>query len=896
MVALSVLWFCSYGLTHTTIFVSGTEHLAEMFPYLTMADMAWKGGEFPLWSPQLLCGFPVAGWPHASAFYPWSWIFRVWDFSFASVVNLSLHLLIFGLGLLVLLRALSLGEEGAVFGSLMITFGAFLSLCQWNFLPNVYTYAWSSWLFAFAVRILKSPRFGNLAGIAVAFAFQISGGRYEFIVRELMLMGLLGCALILWRPSLLPRVGLWMAGGLIGSLLVSALGLVHYEYFSHSIRSLGFSFQFLRASQSDPNFLILLGLWILTPSSLFALWGLRFGARRGLVGAAASVMGVSVLWIAAPSFWVRIASLVPFLNRLREPSVSIIFAFLSLGVLAGEGVQGWMKKSIPLRALWVFAGVSAFFAFIQGISWFFLQAFTPSEANPFAVFTFGWLRGRAAASITFGILALLLFAMARKNWKRSSLTSLSTRSKLWILAGFMGADLLAMTLVGTVRLPSRRFPQSPLASRWKQNAYLPYRAIHLFPWSDWHRLTLPLQAGSEPWTRALDAFITMPILQYSEFLRILSPRLFEIEAGHLGHESFMGAFKEPGFLRPQSLALLNYLNVKYFCIERTNLKFGPDFHFRWEPPESLVFQGSWASAGEAKVWKQTGAASWQEKVAPAPGTRFRTGIEVASPSPWMLQLLLEEEPQHQTHLTYSRAWAQPKSFSSIPASLEVPFPKWASSTITVHGAGIPVRADSGECRWHDPLLFSEQRPLKFLFRSGEVEVLDNPAAFPLFSLVHQAVLIPDPMDRLRYLGENPDRLRFEAVLERPLDHPVIPANPRREYLRMLDYRDQKLVFQARLDQPGLIVSSEASYPGWEAVDQEGTSYPILRVNHAFRGLWLPLGNHVIQMRYHPWSFRIGFGASLSAICLLLGVCFFNGMNHLRQIRSQRRLPSEPEKI
>ena len=58
------------------------------------------------------------------------------------------------------------------------------------------------------------------------------------------------------------------------------------------------------------------------------------------------------------------------------------------------------------------------------------------------------------------------------------------------------------------------------------------------------------------------------------------------------------------------------------------------------------------------------------------------------------------------------------------------------------------------------------------------------------------------------------------------------------------------------EKPGLVVLTDAHYPGWEAT-LDGEPVRILRANLDFRAVVVPAGIHEIEMRYRPASFRTG---------------------------------------
>ena len=66
----------------------------------------------------------------------------------------------------------------------------------------------------------------------------------------------------------------------------------------------------------------------------------------------------------------------------------------------------------------------------------------------------------------------------------------------------------------------------------------------------------------------------------------------------------------------------------------------------------------------------------------------------------------------------------------------------------------------------------------------------------------------------------------------------------------------------------LLVVADAWHPGWLATI-DGAATPILRTNYAFRGVEVPPGDHVVEMRFRPRS--LIYGAAISAVSALVAL-------------------------
>jgi uncharacterized membrane protein YfhO len=85
-----------------------------------------------------------------------------------------------------------------------------------------------------------------------------------------------------------------------------------------------------------------------------------------------------------------------------------------------------------------------------------------------------------------------------------------------------------------------------------------------------------------------------------------------------------------------------------------------------------------------------------------------------------------------------------------------------------------------------------------------------------------------------------------------------------EEARIVRYEPELVGVEALVATPALLVLTDTHYAGWRAtVDGEPT--PILRADHAFRGVRLEPGRHQVIFRYAPTSVRLGTLVSLLAL-------------------------------
>jgi len=109
--------------------------------------------------------------------------------------------------------------------------------------------------------------------------------------------------------------------------------------------------------------------------------------------------------------------------------------------------------------------------------------------------------------------------------------------------------------------------------------------------------------------------------------------------------------------------------------------------------------------------------------------------------------------------------------------------------------------------------------------------------------------------------------RRVAYVPTPID---VVTNQAFEPVSIAASQPDRLVVDADLTTPGLLIFSEVNYPGWRAI-VNGAPVPIVEVNGLLRGVVLPSGQAHVEMTFQPVSLRIGLTLSMMGVtaCLLL---------------------------
>ena len=90
-------------------------------------------------------------------------------------------------------------------------------------------------------------------------------------------------------------------------------------------------------------------------------------------------------------------------------------------------------------------------------------------------------------------------------------------------------------------------------------------------------------------------------------------------------------------------------------------------------------------------------------------------------------------------------------------------------------------------------------------------------------------------------------------------------------ISLIKYQPDHLVYQSATTQPQLAVFSEIYYPaGWKAYI-DGNESEIIRANYILRALVIPAGQHDIEFRFEPDSYKYGQIISIAGSLLIIAL-------------------------
>jgi hypothetical protein len=151
------------------------------------------------------------------------------------------------------------------------------------------------------------------------------------------------------------------------------------------------------------------------------------------------------------------------------------------------------------------------------------------------------------------------------------------------------------------------------------------------------------------------------------------------------------------------------------------------------------------------------------------------------------------------------------------------------------------------------------------FQGVDYWALENRAALPRAFVPQRVEVITEDKSRLEKLRAKNFDPRDVAYVEEPVDL----GTSCKGVAKFRSEVPSHLTLELEMETPGLVVLADQWNSGWRAF-VDGKKLPILRVNHALRGVVVPAGPHSLEFGYQPASFVRGLWLCALGAAAIIG--------------------------
>jgi hypothetical protein len=455
------------------------------------AEMFRATGRIPEWNPYLFGGMPYIAAQHGDIFYPTAWLRWVLPVDTAMNLGFFAHIVLAGICMYALLRALHVSWTGAVVGGLAYELsGIVASLVRPGHDGKLYVSALAPLALLALLRAIRDRRLGGYGLLALTVGLCMLSPHYQLTYYLLVAGGLWALYLSFFDPAR-PAGIRWpselalVCGAVLLGLGIAAIQVLPFlQYIPYSPRGTGGpsgGWEYATLFSMPPEELVttvlpqfngvLEGYWgrnffklhteyLGAVVVVLATVGLGDRHRRRLVQALGiiAVLFLLISFGGHTPFYRLWYEVMPMMKKVRAPGMAFFLVALPVAAFAGFGTDRLLRREVTLRSLVVPLAVLGALAFLGVIG--VLQAVAITLAGT-----------DQAPRVVANAPALTLGAV------RLSVVVLAGAAALWAVwsgrvAGGLAAAVLAVVVVGDLWSIDRLFFafREPAAEAYRDDA------------------------------------------------------------------------------------------------------------------------------------------------------------------------------------------------------------------------------------------------------------------------------------------------------------------------------------------------------------------------------------------------------------------------------------------
>jgi hypothetical protein len=290
-------------------------------------------------------------------------------------------------------------------------------------------------------------------------------------------------------------------------------------------------------------------------------------------------------------------------------------------------------------------------------------------------------------------------------------------------------------------------------------------------------------------------------------------------------------------------------------LERLGRERGRYVTIAWDVPDSAQAEAAIAAtvpAGYTTRMRDGWIRTWPRRLAARPAWEYATNAETISGRDGGLLPL-------RTYQEFFTAAVNPEARLTAGVTTQAPS-KWGWPALDLLGVRWFVTGGLPPAE----IKVMERHGFQVVQREAYFLLWQRPAP-PLARMQYDLDVVPRPEDRVDRLQAGYPLLQ-RAMVEQPLG--VLTKPTTSPDVQVVERDQTRVQVSVRTQRDGLLVLGDPWYPQWR-VEVDGRPAELLRVDHAFRGVRVPAGDHRVVFTYQDRALQAGLALStLTAAALV----------------------------
>ena len=162
---------------------------------------------------------------------------------------------------------------------------------------------------------------------------------------------------------------------------------------------------------------------------------------------------------------------------------------------------------------------------------------------------------------------------------------------------------------------------------------------------------------------------------------------------------------------------------------------------------------------------------------------------------------------------------------------------------------------------------------KLVYRDKQTKIFENQMVFPKAWLVNSLETIKNSEGILARLNSGNFNAKTTAIIEEEVGYKATADS--KAWVQIIDYGSANIILETKTTGNAFLVLADTWYPSWQA-KIDGRQTKVYKTNYISRGVFVPSGQHKIELYFDSQTTKNGFAISfISGLILLSLFCFFS---------------------
>jgi len=180
---------------------------------------------------------------------------------------------------------------------------------------------------------------------------------------------------------------------------------------------------------------------------------------------------------------------------------------------------------------------------------------------------------------------------------------------------------------------------------------------------------------------------------------------------------------------------------------------------------------------------------------------------------------------------------------------------------------IVAKIENPKTNWEPDINTFPQEKYNLAWQQEKFQIYERKTVYPRTFLADDYIVENDKNKIIERIYDKNIDLQKTVILSGDIPKLNLEKSNDSSKAEIINYEPNSVKMKTAKSSDSILFLSDAYYPGWQAFI-DGNKTPVLKADYAFRAVFVPKGEHIVEFVYKPKSVSVGFMISLVSILTL----------------------------